>query len=129
MVGVLLMVAVTVLLASAVGVSALGAIPGPFQSDVAAFNLAGDKAADRLSLTYIAGDPLRSSEVTVVVSNGTVTQRFEPTSTDATLTPGTTATIDLARTGGTTASIGTGRRGRGSTTRPDGSTALTWRRR
>lgn len=99
-VGVLLLVAVTVLITTAVGVNALGAIPGPFQSEVAAFSLDGDADADRISLTYFGGDPLVAAEVTVVVSNGTVTQRFEPSSTDAKLTPGTTATIDLARTAG-----------------------------
>ncbi|WP_424017210.1 type IV pilin [Halorientalis pallida] len=66
-VGVVLLLAVAVLTAAAVGVTALGAAPPDTGPTRAAFELRADADADRLTLLHRGGDPIAVSALRVRV--------------------------------------------------------------
>lgn len=100
-VGVLLMVAVTVVLASVAGVGVLDAMAGAGTESVqVSLSVSADAEADRIHVDHEGGDPLDASETSIVVTNATASQTFTSPAGSARLTRGETATIDLARTAG-----------------------------
>lgn len=100
-IGVILLVAITVLLGGAFGTFVLDYGESLDDDDpLVMLALSVDYAANEITVEHTDGAALNSSDIRIIVSNGTTSEVFEPTDTPSTLSVSESATIDLSKNGG-----------------------------
>lgn len=96
-IGAVLLISITVLLAAVVGTTTLGlgtqAMQDPPQ---AGLSVGVSPASDEITLRHTGGDGIHASQTRIIVSVGDAEATFEPPDDDAVLSVGSTAVIDTA---------------------------------
>jgi flagellin-like protein len=95
-IGVILMVAITVILATVIGAIVLdfGNNAGE-QAPSASLSVSADTANDEIEIEHIGGDSLDNTETELIVEIGSNSQRFEPPSSSDVLSVGESAVVDV----------------------------------